>query len=91
MKRILLITVLSVFCTQIFGQTPEERQKIIQTYDQTKINNLKQVLIEKNLAEKQEVDDYIARTGVPRTIKLENGGVMKIRKILEWSTYLLFN
>ena len=82
MKRILLITVLSVFCTQIFGQTLEERQKIIQTYDQTKINTLKQALIEKNLAEKQEVDDYIARTGTPRTIKLDNGGVMKIRKIL---------
>jgi len=82
MKRILLITVLSVFCTQIFGQTLEERQKIIQTYDQTKINTLKQALIEKNLAEKQEVDDYIARTGTPRTIKLDHGGVMKIRKIL---------
>ncbi len=82
MKRLLLIIVLSIFCVNLFGQTLTERQQIIQTYDQAKISSLKQALLEKNVAEAKAVDEYVERTGVARTAKLENGGVMKIRKIL---------
>lgn len=83
MKRKLLIVVLSIFFVNLYGQTVSERQTIVETYDQTKVANLKQDLIQKNIAEKQAVDDYVARTGAPRTIQLENGGIMKIRKIVD--------
>ena len=83
MKRIVLIVVLSIASYTLFAQTPSERQQIIVSYDQTKINGLKQALIEKNNLEKQEVDEYIARTGTPRVNKLENGGTMELRKIID--------
>lgn len=82
MKKILLLTVF-IFTSNIYGQTIEERKKIVENYDKIEINNLKQALIEKNNINKKAVDDFVARTGIDRVIKLENGGVMELMMIID--------
>jgi len=75
----LLILVSSI----TFSQTLQERKEIISKYDTTRVKSFSNELKLANKIQQQEIEAYLLTHNIPQKIKLDSGGVMELRKIVD--------